>query len=258
MSLTVTYTLMDPAKNLTVLVESPVPADERAAVAERLMAREPAAEQLGFLGDVPDADIGLTMAGGEFCGNATLSAAVWQAKRSGLSEGCVTVCASGAPGPVPVDVAQQSDGSYIATLEMPAPLSVKKEPLPNGGELPVVRFDGISHVILEQDLGKSAAEKLVKQWVAHWGEDALGLLLLDVKRNRLTPLVYVPAAGTLCWERACGSGAAAVGAWLASERGEPIALRLQQPGGVLTIEASPGGPLRLSGPVRCLYRKTIQ
>lgn len=258
MTTPVRYTLMDPAKNLTVLVETPVPADERAAVADRLMALEPAAEQLGFLSEADDADIGLTMAGGEFCCNAVLCAAVWEAKRSGLTEGRVTVRSSGAPDILSVDLTRQSDGSFLASVDVPRPRSAQKEALPGGGELPVVRFDGITHVLLEQDLGKKAAEDLVRQWADHWDADALGLLMLDLQRDRMTPLVYVPAAGTLCWERACGSGTAAVGAWLASERGEPIALPLQQPGGVLTIEASPEGPLRLSGPVRCLYRKMTQ
>ncbi len=253
----VNYVVMDPSGNVTILVETAVPAADRPAIANALMARESAAEQVGFLSAASDADVALDMAGGEFCGNATMSAAVWQTRQTDRSEGRLYVRASGAEAPVPVDLQRQEDGAYIASLAMPQPRSVQKEPLPGGGEVPVVRFDGISHVILEQDLGKSAAEKLVKEWAAHWGEDALGLLMLDLKRSRMTPLVYVPAADTLCWEHACGSGTAAVGAWLARESGHPVALTLQQPGGLLTVAADPAGALQLSGSVKSLYRRQV-
>ncbi len=41
--------LMDPTGNITLLVESPVPADEQPVVAARLAALFPGTEQTGFL-----------------------------------------------------------------------------------------------------------------------------------------------------------------------------------------------------------------
>ncbi|MEE3312421.1 MAG: diaminopimelate epimerase, partial [Acutalibacteraceae bacterium] len=72
----VTYSLFDPTGNITLLVETPISAAERVAVASKLMELEPKAEQVGFVSqDDADVDIRLDMAGGEFCGNATMSAA---------------------------------------------------------------------------------------------------------------------------------------------------------------------------------------
>ena len=72
------YSILDPSGNITALVESAVGADARAAVAAELMRRHPEVEQVGFVrrtepGDPVRAE--LNMAGGEFCGNASLCTA---------------------------------------------------------------------------------------------------------------------------------------------------------------------------------------
>ena len=85
----------------------------------------------------------------------------------------------------------------------------------------------------------------------------LGIMLFDREAGTLAPLVYVPAAGTLCWERSCASGTTAVGAYLASA-GSPISLSLKQPGGILRIEADPSGDLFLTGTVRLIRRRTVR
>ena len=72
----VRYRMFDPTGNLTLLVETPVEAARQAETAARLLEAEPATEQVGFLCAAPDADIALRMAGGEFCGNAAMCAAV--------------------------------------------------------------------------------------------------------------------------------------------------------------------------------------
>jgi diaminopimelate epimerase len=102
----------------------------------------------------------------------------------------------------------------------------------------------------------SEAEALAKRRCAELHADALGLMFWERGAGRLTPLVYVPAADTLFWENSCGSGTAAVGAYLAKEQGTAVCVSLCQPGGTLEIAASPDGALRLGGTVRCVYEKT--
>ena len=69
--MTIKYTVLDPAKNITIIVQTPVKKQDRRFVADLLMKQEPSSEQVGFLkGNVLD------MAGEEFCGNATRCAAV--------------------------------------------------------------------------------------------------------------------------------------------------------------------------------------
>ena len=76
----------DPTGNSTILVLSPVPAEERDRVSSRLMAAEGGwAEQVGFVSGGAEAPR-LDMMGGEFCGNASLSLAAWLAEESGLEE----------------------------------------------------------------------------------------------------------------------------------------------------------------------------
>ncbi len=62
----------------------------------------------------------------------------------------------------------------------------------------------------------------------------------------MTPLVYVPGAGTLCWENSCASGTTAAAAWLARDSAEPFSVSLRQPGGVLEAAVSPSGGITLS------------
>ncbi|MBO5556880.1 MAG: hypothetical protein J5927_06815, partial [Oscillospiraceae bacterium] len=72
------YTILDPTGNITALVESPVAVARQSAVAADLMARHPTVEQVGFVRFAPAAgekdavQAALRMAGGEFCGNASM------------------------------------------------------------------------------------------------------------------------------------------------------------------------------------------
>lgn len=75
-------------------------------------------------------------------------------------------------------------------------------PVPDGaGALPVVRFPGIAHVIRECAPVKGEAEDLARAWCEALGADALWILFYEAGEEQLTPLVYVPAAGTTVWER---------------------------------------------------------
>jgi len=81
------YVLMNPSGNRTILVETPVAKKDYKKIATGLMKAEPTAEQVGFL-DItgPDA-YKLTMAGGEFCGNATMCTRVLcESSKAGLKK----------------------------------------------------------------------------------------------------------------------------------------------------------------------------
>lgn len=251
---------------MTVLVETPVAVEAQAETAARLMALEPAAEQVGFLSEAASegsggADIALRMAGGEFCGNATMSAAVLAAQRRGeTGDTTVLVEASGAPEPVAVALSRQPDGSWQGTLHMPRPVAAKTVALPlheGTVDLPLVSFDGIDHLILEREAPLSAqeraeAEGLIRTWQEVLGAEALGLMFYERDAGVLTPLVYVPAAGTLCWENACASGSCGV----AVHSGEEY-VRLAQPGGTLEVRTSRTGELSLTGTVRTEKTETV-
>lgn len=331
------YLIADPTGNITLLVLDPVPAGKQPAAAAELMEKEPSAEQVGFLTlpgrNKPDStdsavfvstnlapgdyDIALRMAGGEFCGNASMSAAAYYAWHAGLKQGLFTLRVSGTDLPVTVeidtreqfdtkeeldtkekfdteeelDTKKQLDSvrdrnfpAWIGRVHMPPPAKIELVTFPTGGQLPVVTFDGITHVIIREGTQTSEssilkdsqmnessvlissdasffptvqcklqAENLAREWCEFLHADALGLLFLNASADRLTPLVYVPGADTLFWETSCGSGSAAVGAWLAQQSGQPgqpVSVSLTQPGGTLHVTASPDGPLLLQGSIQ--------
>ena len=248
------YTLLDPTGNRTVLVKTPVPAERQPALALALMAAEPAAEQVGFLSPGgADADIALRMAGGEFCGNAAMCAAAVRAEEKRTAEADLLVRVSGARLPVPVRVRLQSDGSRLCEARFPEHPIPELAVLPLNGEtrrFSLVRFGGIAHLILPGDLDRALAEHAAPDWCAFLGAEALGCMLFDEDAGRLTPLVFVPGAQTLCWERSCASGSAAVGAFLAWKRGAAVEADLAQPGGILHVSADPVGEIRLRGVVK--------
>lgn len=255
---TVRYRLCDPTGNMTILVTDPVPVSLQPETALRLMAVEKSAEQVGFLSPASDADIALRMAGGEFCGNASMSAAAVCALSGGLSRGGrrISVRVSGAAEPVSADITAIGDGLFSGKVEMPLPESIERislapEKVPVDAVL--VRFSGISHIVLHGSLRRPAAEAAAKECCSLFGVDALGIMQLGGSGD-MTPLVYVPGADTLFWESSCASGTAASGAAESFLKGESVSLRLRQPGGELTVSSEMSGGrltrLCLGGSVR--------
>jgi len=257
------YIIADPTGNITLLVTTPVARERQPRAAAALMELEPKVEQTGFL-TLTGSGAQLRMAGGEFCGNAAMSAGAVSARERGLSAGekiALPVSVSGAALPVRTELEALADGSFAGTVDMPAPVWAGEEPFELDGvrcTLPLVRFPGIAHVIVTADMAGPAAERAARKWCARLDVPALGLMLFDERRSALRPLVYVPGADTLFWESSCASGTAAVGAWLSLRDGARRSLTLSEPAGELSIEAelSGGRPLlRLGGRVSLGGRK---
>jgi hypothetical protein len=116
------------------------------------------------------------------------------------------------------------------------------------GTLPLVRMEGISHVIVSDasplfalKAQPAEAEEAVKAWCAALKAEGLGLMFLQRGEGdpRLTPLVYIPGSATVFWESSCASGSSAVGMALAAGSGRAQRLTLAQPGGRLQVESDP-------------------
>lgn len=249
------YILMDPTGNITALVTEYVKPEERNDISRRIMEKEPRAEQLGFLLDARDADIELQMAGGEFCGNATMCAAVFYAESKGLTSGTVVVKTSGADNVIPVEVKKSDENGWSGIVQMPAPVSIEDITFADGCTYPVVRFRGADHIISEYNgvLNKAARsefEKKIKDYCRHLDSFCTGFMLYDRKDDRLDPLVYVPGIDSLFWEHSCASGTTALGAWAAHETGSPLTLSLHEPGGKLAINVTSDKKIFLTGSVR--------
>ena len=210
------------------------------------LVRNPAA------GGVP---VSLRMAGGEFCGNATMCAAALFAIRSGLQGGAVPVKVWGISAPFEVLLERQAALNYSAAVSIPPALAMDELRLADGMlpgsdslNLPIVRMEGISHVIIEPDSGffglkddPALAETLLKGWCGVLGAECLGMMFLGegAALRTMIPLVYVPGADTMFWENSCASGSAAAGMYLAAKAGAPVDVTFDEPAGRLRVESDP-------------------
>ena len=268
--------IFDPTGNITALVESPVEPEAQSAAAAEIMRRRPEVEQVGFVrlsGD--DAEpVSLRMAGGEFCGNASMSAAALFLLRRGNAasdeEKTVRLRVSGVSRAVEVKLKKTAGEAFLASVRMPPALSVSEQVFPFGAlrdPITVVRMEGIAHAIVTPASGffslrsdKAAAEEAARRLCAALGAEALGLMFLEgeAPRMRLTPLVYVPGSGTMIWENSCASGSAAVGTALGKRNDGRVRLELEEPGGVLRIESGgPRGETVLTGQTRLVGEEII-
>ena len=237
------FAKMNPTENMTILVLSPVTREYQPDIAAKLMSENSVgAEQVGFLEKVslPGAIARLQMMGGEFCGNATMSLAALIANEEGLADGAkksYPLEISGADHLLHCRILRLGD-SYEGSVEMPLPERISEEELEPGISLPVVRFPGIAHVIVQENkIDPAAARAVIPRWCGRLETEALGILLCNGDFNRIRPLVYVQETGSSVWERGCGSGTAALGAYLAHEAKKDIQISISQPGGVISVKA---------------------
>lgn len=239
------YEVFDPTKNITLLVTTPVPRALHARVARELLRRRPEAEQVGFLEapSSPAARLRLQMMGGEFCGNASLSAGAFLAKSDGLPAGETAdyrLEASGMDGLLSCRVEHLGDG-FRGTVAMPLPERIGTAQLPMDGGLflcPAVFLPGMIHCIVPAGLlTRPQAEELIRPLCKKLSAAACGLLLFDEAAESFAPLVFVASTETAVWESGCGSGSAAIGAYLAHRAKAVRTVSLRQPGGVIQVRA---------------------
>ena len=246
----VEFVKTNPTQNMTILVTSPVDRKYHAAVAGKIMAYDSVyAEQVGFVEkpDNPQAAARLQMAGGEFCVNASLSLCaylVWNGTVECDGQCTVPIESSGTNGILHCRITQK-DGYFLGKIDVPAPESIKNFDVTIDGAaytLPVVYMPGISHIIAATDeLGvdkETVVETVINNYDSFTKEDALGIMFYDKAACAINPFVCVKHAGTKVWERGCGSGSAALGAYLAHTAGKNIIANVRQPGGVITVEAN--------------------
>ena len=246
------YWKVDPTGNITLIVETPVPRESQSRIAAELLRRDNEAEQVGFM-ETPEkagAQLRLQMMGGEFCGNAAISAAaiiVGCLEPDGGSVREIFLDVSGAPDVVPVRISAEP-GGFCGTVSMPLPESVSGFDFRLGDDtytLPLVRFPGICHCVVSGGLTRKTAERCIADWCGQLDAEALGLMFYDEAAGSLEPLVYVESTGTAVWESSCASGTAAVAAYLACARGGDVRISLREPCGVLSAEAGlRGGKVR--------------
>lgn len=235
------FVKLSPTQNMTVIVEEPVPRSAHRRVAAALMDyASVCAEQVGFRENpaLPEARARLQMMGGEFCGNAAMCMAACLAREDGIHPGerrSVPMEVSGTSGVLMCEVECTCEG-YICRVDMPLPESIK----PCAGYT-LVRLPGIAHAVVEcvsPEALRSGAEERLRAIAAEISDDAVGLMLYAPEASQLLPLVYVRDTDSMVWERGCGSGSAAVGAYIAWKNRRSMTASLAQPGGAIEAAAA--------------------
>jgi diaminopimelate epimerase len=285
--------IADPAGNITVFVLNQIEDPMLRMQAAKALLAEPSlkAEQVGFVMP-PGYPAGcaphwrLEMMGGEFCGNAARSFglyAAWEdAAAGGAGDGraaqavprTVTIEISGAKDPLevlaswPVERPPEAAASAAAVtgtaeVGIPPPIGCGTLIL-RGRTFPVYFFEGITHVIAgglspDRDLFFEflKAVKGAGHQIDAGPPAALGVMFYDPEQRFMRPAVYVTATDSLVFESSCGSGTAALAAWMAKDKSDSDdCWAIAQPGGVIEgrikkrageiAAISIGGPVTLS------------
>jgi diaminopimelate epimerase len=243
------FVKVSPTQNMTLLVRSEHPVEEYRGIATAIMsAGHVYAEQVGFVRKPtsPDADAGLHMAAGEFCGNACMALAAVSASEDGL-------CATG-----PTDVVLEASGAedvvrcrverrypdYFCEIAVPLPRRV--EPWTAAGRADagsaLVLYEDSLHVVIEVDRvdqeTRDRAQATALRLGESWSVPLIGVMVYEPRRKRLTPLVHIPSLDCMVWERSCGSGTGSLGAYLALKERGPVATDVTQPGGTMHVTAN--------------------
>ena len=228
--------IADPTGNLTALVPFPVSRDAQPVLADEIMAASDC-EQVGFLEKPTDsrALVRLQMMGGEFCGNAAMSAAAYVFFLSGFHPGeerTIPLEVSGADGLLSCRIRALSRG-YEGTVKMPAIREVFQSPAWTR-----VRMDGITHFIIKKPLEDPEAEAMLRKLALEEPADAVGLL--QWANGFMKPLVYVRGTNSMVFETGCGSGSAAIGAAEAAPDGVSVS-KVRQKGGTILVTTRVSG-----------------
>lgn len=254
--MTIDYYLINPTENITLLVETPVPRELQPFVAYELLLLEKRGEQVGFIEKSGEYDISVRMAGGEFCGNAALSAAALYLKGNPYKSN-IKVCLSGVSLSVKALEDSKSKFQFSAHLKNDSIVDeISFEYKKKAYKLPIVHLNGISHIIAEKSCIDFAPEEVIKDIGKDINAGALGIMTFDSELNSLIPLVFVRDGDTLYWENSCASGTASLGAYLFHKTGNKISLDITEPGGILSITADKHC-LILSGNAVVEYKKQV-
>lgn len=244
----VEYYIFDPTGNITALVTSNIEKGMYKAVAQKIIKNNSSVEQVGFV-RFDGKSITLNMSGDEFCGNATMSAAVLFYSnfiKNGVFKTNVNILPFNIS--VPVEVKNAGD-YYDCNAVLPLPSKVFDYTFSAGGKeycFPAVSFNGITHIVADKTLSDDCAKSVIKDLALELNTQALGIMVFDNETGTLKPFVYVAGVDTLFLENSCASGSCAV-ACLQKEYNKKY--NIVQPGGVIGATKILSG-IRLNSKIR--------
>ena len=235
-----------PCSNTTVFIVDKAEKAKYGEIAAQVMDYDHlCAEQLGFITEPFDnsAVIRLEMSGGEFCGNALLSAAALVRYKSLTDKNKFYLECSGVAETLGCEVNEIGRGKYFAKAEMPADYKLQELTLTADGREycgHLVIWSGISHFVFPGEIPEGCYEKIMEILIKKNKNSAYGIIPY-IKRNSaayfIRPYVYVPETGSRVFEQACGSGSLSLG--VALSEGKTRVIEVSQPGGVIKVFCGP-------------------
>ena len=230
----VKYSIYRPAGNDTAFVYGlEYTQEQRKKINDLIMAKHPNVEQVGFieLNHKPE----LQMAGGEFCGNATRSAA--------------SIYLNGKSGDLQMFVNSKDlinagvDKEGKAWCEIPLyhgdDVSTEIEPgifiaKMNGMVTVVVQDDKAKKYLDDRDNLKSWGMNFIHKYHLEYSE-AVGVMFCEIVKGviKINPIVWVKAIKTLFYETACGSGTTATCMVEAFLKKQSVKIDILQPSGLI-------------------------
>lgn len=222
----VSYIIYNPAGNITALViGDEYNLEQRKLINDKIMRKESQVEQVGFLSTKEKK---LSMAGGEFCGNATRCAALYYIKKvrriklkignikveSGIDKNNEVWCE------VPIEdykIERICKNIYQITLKGITILVVKN--------------------IKNNKNYINDAKALIKKYELN--DSAIGIMFVDIIEDiiKIYPVVWVREIETIFLENACGSGTIAVTMLESFINKKSDKYKVQQPSGdILSTE----------------------
>lgn len=251
--------IADPAGNITAIVlNRSVERKDYMHIANNLMnMHEFGIEQVGFVKNPQiGGELRLEMMGGEFCGNATRSFGLYIASCNGETDNkTITVEISGCSNKLEVET--NVTNQYARTV-MPLPRGINYINIDNKHSFPVIEFEGIVHVIAEDEEVSNEMYENVKQSIINkYNPEAFGIMFLNNEKLRITPVVYVRETDSVVYEQSCGSGTIATAIYLSRDNKNGIfAYDISNPGGIIeaqvykqdckVVKATIGGKVVLS------------
>ncbi|ANU12244.1 diaminopimelate epimerase [Planococcus antarcticus DSM 14505] len=241
---------LNPTQNMTILIKTSYPFEKHSYIASRVMSYDSVyAEQVGFIEKPVNAEAAahLQMGGNEFCGNACMALAAFIASEKGLRQNDSTDVLLESSGTEQLVICQVQKKSevYYCQVNMPIPKKVDLKIVHFENEelnIITVNYPDFIHIVIEVDefnnRMRKKAENLARLIGATSGTNLIGVLLYKSKSEELAPLMYVPHLDSLIWERGCGSGTASIGAYLAWRNKGEVAVKIRQPGGIITVNAA--------------------
>lgn len=235
--LTGRYTIYVPGGNSTAFVTGlNYSAEQRKKINDKIMADNPEVEQVGFV-EKGLAVKELKMAGGEFCGNATRSAAHFYLH--------------GMPGELKININGKlinagvyQNGNAWCEIPLIDDRSKMLQKIEEG--IYKVQMDGMVTIVVteekavpyleKKDTIKSEAMDIIKKYELQDSE-AVGVMFLEQVEGKLkiNPIVWVNAIDTLFYETACGSGTTATAVVKAFLIGKGGSFEILQPSGYTII-----------------------